>query len=125
MVNVYSSCSYAHKRLLWSNLLKAKEIYADVEWMMGGDFNADSKVKERKGTSSSGRFSEMEGFSNFMENYDLIDVPCKGKIFSWYSGDGKACSRLDQFLISGDLINSSGIIGKFVGERDISDQSPV
>lgn len=42
---------------------------------------------------------------NFME---LVDVPILGNKFTWFSFDGLACSSLDKFLASKDLIIYGG-----------------
>ncbi|XP_058751317.1 uncharacterized protein LOC131624383 [Vicia villosa] len=47
----------------------------------------------------------MKVFVEFIKDNKLIDVQCKGKTFSWFSGDGKAMSRLDRFLISDSVIS--------------------
>ncbi|CAJ2637088.1 unnamed protein product [Trifolium pratense] len=55
----------------------------------------------------------------------VIDVPVLGKKYSWFSADGKSMSRLDRFLMSEDFINTHGISGQWIGERDISDHCPI
>lgn len=59
-------------------------------------------------------------FAGFIRDVGLIDIPCKRKRFSWFSGDGKCKSRLAIFLVSNSLMVSWGVIGKFVGQRYIS-----
>lgn len=76
----------------------------DVEWVMVGDFNATAFPNERKRVSTINRNSKAIGFNYFLEALNLVDVPCKGNNYSWYIGDDKACSGIDRFLISEELI---------------------
>ncbi|XP_058747173.1 uncharacterized protein LOC131620182 [Vicia villosa] len=125
IVNVYSSCSMSLKRVLWSRLVELKNKYQDGEWIIGGDFNAVMKRSERSGISSRSGNLEREGFADFIEDIGLVDVPCKGKRFSWFSGDGKSKSRIDRFLVSDNIISNWGVVGQWIGSRDVSDHCPV
>ncbi|XP_058763699.1 uncharacterized protein LOC131637125 [Vicia villosa] len=125
LVNVYSSCDIDKKRRLWSRLLELKESYDDGEWIMGGDFNAIKKRSERKGRGIVHNTNDLEGFAEFIEESGLVDVPCKGKKFSWFSGDGKSMSRIDRFIISDKVVNDWGVIGQRIGDRDVSDHCPI
>lgn len=50
----------------------------------------------------------------------LVDVPCKGKKFSYFSSDGSSKSRIDCILVSNNNVNWWGVIGQQIGDRDIS-----
>ncbi|CAK8537008.1 unnamed protein product [Lathyrus sativus] len=67
----------------------------------------------------------MELFGNFINESGLIDVPCKGKKFTWYNSNGNSMSRIDRFLISNSTVNDWGVSGQLVGPRDISDHCPI
>ncbi|XP_058721864.1 uncharacterized protein LOC131593391 [Vicia villosa] len=69
--------------------------------------------------------SEWGEFSNFIDRCGLIDVPCKGKKFSWFSEDGKTKNRLDRFLVDGNIISSWGVVGQLIGKRDVPDHCPM
>ncbi|XP_058770682.1 uncharacterized protein LOC131644227 [Vicia villosa] len=125
VVNIYSSCVLQKKKDLWDNLLKLKSSFSDGEWIFGGDFNASKNVHERKGRSIRDMESGSELFAKFIVNSGLVDVPSKGKKFTWYSGDGRSMSRIDRFLVSSKIINDWGVVGQLVGDRDISDHCPV
>ncbi|XP_058747040.1 uncharacterized protein LOC131620033 [Vicia villosa] len=125
VVNIYSSCVLQKKKELWDNLLKLKSSFSDGEWIFGGDFNASKSVHERKGRSMRDMESGSELFAKFIDNSGLVDVPSKGKKFTWYSGDGRSMSRIDRFLVSNNVINDWGVVGQLVGDRDISDHCPV
>lgn len=51
----------------------------------------------------------------------LVDVLVVGKRFTWFSADGFGMSRLDQFLVSWDLIKLWGVSSQWMGKMDISD----
>jgi len=55
VVNVYSKCTLAGKRELWSKLIHLKRIFGGDVWCVVGDFNAVLKVGERRGVSSADR----------------------------------------------------------------------
>ncbi|XP_058765712.1 uncharacterized protein LOC131639232 [Vicia villosa] len=125
ILNVYSPCSLVLKRALWLRLLALKNLYKDGEWIMGGDFNAVKNHRERVGCSMRSSTVEWRDFSNFIEESGLMDVACKGKKFSWFSGDGKSKSRIDRFLVSDNIVRSWGVLGQLIGDRDISDHCPI
>ncbi|XP_058768728.1 uncharacterized protein LOC131642504 [Vicia villosa] len=87
VINVYSSCDLDKKKMLWDNLLRLNEIFKDGEWIIGGDFNAIKNDKERRGRASVINQNEARLFAEFIHNSSLVDIPCKGKKFTWYSGD--------------------------------------
>ncbi|XP_058746484.1 uncharacterized protein LOC131619402 [Vicia villosa] len=125
IVNVYSPCSLVLKRALWSRLLALKNLHNDGEWILGGDFNAVKNQRERVGRSMRSSNVEWRDFSDFIEGSGLMDVACKGKKFSWFSGDGKSNSRIDRFLVSDNIVRSWGVVGQLIGNRDISDHCPI
>ncbi|XP_058726722.1 uncharacterized protein LOC131598106 [Vicia villosa] len=123
--NVYSACSMPLKRIFWSRLLELKNKYQDGEWIIRGDFNAVKNQSERSGVSSRSNNLEWREFSDFIDKADLVDVPCKGKRISWFSGDGKSKSRIDRFLVSNFVISSWGVVDQWIGLTDVSDHCPV
>ncbi|XP_058746783.1 uncharacterized protein LOC131619733 [Vicia villosa] len=125
VVNIYSPCSLALKRIMWNKLIYLKRSYTDGEWIIGGDFNAVKRREERFGRSVDSSNVERRKFMEFIDDCDLVDVPCKGKKYSWYRGDGQSESRIDRFLVSEDIINSWGIVGQFIDKRGISDHCPM
>ncbi|XP_058749290.1 uncharacterized protein LOC131622283 [Vicia villosa] len=111
VVNVYSSCSLEKKKVLWRNLLELKRRLCDGEWIIGGDFNATKSSSERKGRRNYEGDIGSDLFGGFIGESGLVDVPCKGKRFSWFSGDGRSMSRIDRFLISNNIVNKWGVVG--------------
>ncbi|XP_058726467.1 uncharacterized protein LOC131597819 [Vicia villosa] len=125
VINVYSSCDMNKKKELWKALLNLKDSFKDGEWIIGGDFNATKKSSERKGKALSASNRDSDLFSEFIDKSGLVDIPCKGKKFSWYSGDRKSMSRLDRFLLSNKVVERWGVVGQLIGDRDISDHCPI
>ncbi|XP_058742118.1 uncharacterized protein LOC131614567 [Vicia villosa] len=107
-VNIYSSCDLTQKRILWRKLLDLKEVFNDGEWIMGGNFNAIKDRNERKGRTEVFNHNDINYFADFIHESRLVDLPCKGKKYTWYSGDRKSRSRIDRFLISDKVVNDWG-----------------
>jgi len=60
-----------------------------------GDFNAVRHANERHGLDHARiNRSEIEGFDNFIDNNQLLELPAVGRKFTWYM------PRLDRALIS-------------------------
>lgn len=112
MVNVYSSCFLIKKKELWVNLLNIKASYLDGEWIFGEEFNVTKNSSERKGRMRREVDNGTDLFCKFIDDSYLVDVSCKGKKYSWYSGNGSAMSRIDRLL----LINGGGW-STYEGER--------
>lgn len=108
IINVYSGCSGEEKRLLCNCFQELKLKFMDGEWLIGGNFNAIKNRRERVGKSAQVTSAEWRDFAAFIDGMNLIDVPCKGKKYSWFCGDGCSKSRLDCFLISDSIINQWG-----------------
>ncbi|XP_058763718.1 uncharacterized protein LOC131637147 [Vicia villosa] len=101
------------------------EAFRDGEWIIGGDFNAIKNVRERKGRAGVVNKKEAELFADFIHKSALVDIPCKGKKYTWFSRDGKSMSRIDRFLLSHKVVNRWEVIGKMIDDRDISDHYPI
>jgi len=65
-----------------------------------GDFNAVRCPEERRGTSGVFTTAWIDTFNNFIEDLTLLDLPLRGRMFTWFRGDGKSMSRIDRFLLS-------------------------
>ncbi|XP_058751701.1 uncharacterized protein LOC131624805 [Vicia villosa] len=113
------------KKELWKNLLEVKQKFLDGEWIFGEDFNAVKCRNERVGRSLDSNSSEMREFSDFIEVSELVDVPCKGKKYSWFSGDGNSRNRINRFLMADNVVSLWGVVGQIIGARDISDHCPI
>lgn len=83
------------------------------------------KRNERIGISAGCNKVERREFAEFIEGSGLVDVPCKGKKYTWYSSDGRAKSRIDRFLFSNKIVSSWGVVGQLIEPRDVSDHCPI
>ncbi|XP_058783185.1 uncharacterized protein LOC131657846 [Vicia villosa] len=124
-VNVYFACTLSLKRVLWKMLLELKQRYRHGDWIIGGNLNAIKKRSERVRIPNTSYNTEWREFSEFIDNSGLIDVPCKGKKYNWYSGDGKSKSRIDHFFIDDSIVASWGVVGQLIGLRDVSNHCSV
>lgn len=96
--NVYFACDLTLKCLLWNNILVLKIKYSNGIWVLGGNFNAVKNGGERVGRTTVGNSLEWNEFSCFIKDIGLVDIPCKGKSFSWFNGDGNLKFVLIVFL---------------------------
>lgn len=107
------------------SFLDMKNKMVDGVWILVGDFNLISNSYERKRSLFVNRKSEQMEFKAFIEEWSLVDLPCYGNSFSWFSGDGKFMSRIDKFLLSDSLIERWEVVDQFIRKRDISYHCPV
>ncbi|CAK8538457.1 unnamed protein product [Lathyrus sativus] len=56
---------------------------------------------------------------------DLVYVPVVGGVYTWFSGSGKAMSRIEIFVLSEGVISRWDILGQRVRKKDISDHCPI
>ncbi|GAU38725.1 hypothetical protein TSUD_396540 [Trifolium subterraneum] len=111
VVNVYSKCSFAEKRILWSNLVNHRRNLLGDVWCVVGDFNAVLDPSERRGGvgQSAMRIDrEMREFGEFISLMNLLDLPLLGRRFTWFQPNGGAVSRLDRFLVSKGWLDAWG-----------------
>lgn len=111
------SCSLKKKKELWANILILKDTHRDGEWIIGGDFNTTKNQNERKGRSERALNNGSELFGKFIEDNGLVDIPCKGKIFSWYTGDERSMSRINCFLVSNVVVYRWGLVANLLGVK--------
>ena len=63
----------------------------------------------------------MQGFNNFINSMEMVDLPCIGRKYTWYKNKGKAKSRLDRFLTTFDWLQHWPGCKQYVIDRQISD----
>ncbi|XP_059429183.1 uncharacterized protein LOC132162996 [Corylus avellana] len=89
------------RRFIWDELAGVLSWW-NLPWCIGGDFNVTRFPSERSGGARLD--SAMMGFSDFISEQGLMDLPLAGGAFTWsVSQDPPLWSRIDQFLISPDL----------------------
>jgi len=121
--NVYSSCDFKEKVEMWEELINVKLGEACRQWCVFGDFNAVRKINERRGLNPIGntKLREMQGFNNFIESMELVDVPLIGRKYTWYKENGKAKSRIDRVLVSLEWLNYWLDSKQYIKGRLVSD----
>jgi len=121
IVNVYSYCNLHEKKQMLSELLEIRQREPCNSWCILGDFNSIRKERECRGiNSSSANKREMQGFNNFINNMEIVDIPCVGRKYTWYRPNGKAKSRLDRFLMTFEWLQHMPGCKQFVIDRQIS-----
>ena len=103
-------------------LTTLKQSYGNLAWVVCGDFNAVRREEERKwirGCSSHKK--EIDGFNRFIENNNLLDIPCVGKKYTWYKANGTTKSRLDRFLVSDEWLQIWPAPKQYIQPRTVSD----
>ncbi|MCH85435.1 cytochrome P450, partial [Trifolium medium] len=103
MVNVYSKCSLAEKKAMWSRLLHLRDYLGGDNWCVVGDFNSVLSTSERRG-------------------YLGISL---GERFTWFQPNGGAMSRLDRFPMSDGWWDLWGEPSQWALPRDVSDHCPI
>lgn len=68
-------------------------------------FSEIKRTIERKGPRSQFNHSEMQDFSEFIEDMNLVDLPTLGNKFTYFNVDEDSMNCLDRFLISEGLID--------------------
>ena len=91
-----------------------------MAWCLVGDFNIIRYPSEMLGCES---FSlAMFAFSDFIENYSLVDLPLEGASFTWFRDSGlPSMSRIDRTLVSLDWEEHFENVSQRVLPRVISD----
>jgi len=64
---------------------------------------------------------EVEGFNNFIETTDLLDVLLIGGKYTWYRDNGMAKSRIDRVLISPEWLEYWPDSKQYIKGRQVSD----
>lgn len=94
-INIYASCKSSSRRKMWSSIEGRKRSSVGEEWCIWGDFSIVVIDEERIGKSIGVKIRDMADFNNFMEKMNLIDLPCVGNRYTWFSGNGTIISKLD------------------------------
>jgi hypothetical protein len=100
VANVYAPCDAGAKQLLWDALLIRLQSLGGKRVCVCGDFNAFRHLDERRSSRVGSRSLDHIPFNRFIDESFLIDLPLRGRIFTWYKGDENTMSRLDRFLLS-------------------------
>ena len=93
-------------------------------WCIFGDFNVVRFPRERRGCV---RVTlAMEEFSDFIEGFNLIDLPLNGGLYSWCnSAANPSMSRIDRVLVSTDWEEHYPNVVQKLLPKPISDHNPL
>ncbi|CAK8564335.1 unnamed protein product [Lathyrus sativus] len=67
----------------------------------------------------------MEVFDDFISKVDLVDLPLKGRCFTWSKLDGSSMSRVDRFLVSEGWMHQWPNRVQICLEKSIYDHCPI
>jgi hypothetical protein len=56
--------------------------------------------EERRSVGSVANQLGSAAFNNMIDSNFFVDLPLRGRRFTWYRGDGRSMSRIDRFLLS-------------------------
>ncbi|GAU23391.1 hypothetical protein TSUD_334390 [Trifolium subterraneum] len=67
----------------------------------------------------------MRGFSGFLDDLELVDLPLLGRRFTWCHANGSSMSRIDRVIVSPEWMEVWGVCSLWVCPRDVSDHCPL
>ena len=116
---VYGLNDNGQQSTLWEELSQVRARWP-MAWCLVGDFNIIRYPSEMLGCES---FSPaVFAFSDFIENYSLVDLPLEGASFTWFRDSGlPSMSRIDRTLVSIDWEEHFENVSQRVLPRVISD----
>jgi len=123
--NVYAPCDSSRQPALWDVLSSRIEAEADQNVCVCGDFNAVRGMEERRSVSSAFNQAGLDNFNGFMVNNFLVDLPLRGRTYTWYRGDGRSMSRIDRFLLSEQWCLTWSNCIQMAVSRGLSDHCPL
>ena len=108
---------------LWTELSSVR-LKWDLPWCVFGDFNVVCFPSERLGCSRLS--SHMMDFLDFIEEYNLVDLPLGGGPYTWGSGsDHPSRSCIDRFFVSFDWEDFYLDVCQKLMPRPLSDHYPI
>ena len=120
---VYSPNDNNLRRQMWDELIGIQQLW-EVPWCYIGDLNIVRFPSERLGGSR--LTTAMENFSEFIEELNLIDLPLKGRSYTWSSGsDQPLMYRIDRALVSHDWEDHYPVVIQQVLPRPILEPIPM
>jgi exonuclease III len=120
---VYGPNTDSDRHFMWDELSGVCSWWG-VPWCVAGDFNVVRFPSERSG--SVGLSTAMMGFSDFITEMGLLDIPLQGGRFTWSNNRAHmSSSRIDRFLISADWDGHFPKISQKRLPRVLSDHFPV
>jgi len=75
-------------------------VLCQLKMFVCGDFNVARCSEERRSVGSVFNQLRSANFNNFVGGNLLVDLPLRGRKYTWFRGDGKSMSHIDKFLLS-------------------------
>ncbi|XP_028055040.1 uncharacterized protein LOC114259227 [Camellia sinensis] len=98
LLNVYAPNDVSSRSIFWNTLLNLRAFFPNP-WCLGGDLNEVRNMGERIGCSRRDR--EMQHLNDFIDNYELNDLPLLGRKYTWCNAqEAQKWSRIDRVLLS-------------------------
>jgi exonuclease III len=98
LTNVYAPCQ-DNEQLVFLHWLNSLVIPDDENWLLMGDFNLIRSPQDRN--KAGGNINEMLLFNEAISNLGLVDIPLKGRKFTWSNmQNSPLLQRLDWFFSS-------------------------
>ena len=82
-------------------------------------------MEERRSVGSSTRIARIADFNHLIVHNSLIDLPIRGRSFTWFRGDGRSMSRIDKFLLSESWCTTWPNCYQMASARGLSDHCPL
>jgi len=98
--NVYAPCDATRQQALWSNISNRLLSVGDQNVCICGDFNVVRCVAERHSVGIALSQTGSALFNQFIVDNSLVDLPIRGRLFTWFCGDGRSMGRIDRILLS-------------------------
>jgi len=123
--NVYAPCDTSRQHVLWNALSSRIEALAGRNVCVCGDFNAIRSAAERRTVSGATHQASIDNFNGFVVNNNLVDLPLRGRTYTWYRGDGRTMSRIDRFLLTDNWVLTWPNCIQLAVSRGLSDHCPL
>ncbi|KAL8462439.1 hypothetical protein ACS0TY_033457 [Phlomoides rotata] len=125
VVNVYAPCQVTAKMEFWDRILSIIDQEADSRICILGDFNSIRNDSKREGRRAGSCRRDVMAFDSFIRDSGLVDLPLRGRTFTWYRPDGTCKSRLDRILINNKWVEKWPDSYQKGLRRSISDHCPI
>jgi len=107
ITGVYSPHIPRERKNFLKDMQTIRRIFPGIPWIVGGDFNMIKSIGEKKGGKSRPD-QDMEAFSEIITEQRLVDIPRINGVYTWNNrrgGRNQIACRLDQFLVSEQILN--------------------
>ncbi|GKD72978.1 RNA-directed DNA polymerase, eukaryota, reverse transcriptase zinc-binding domain protein, partial [Tanacetum coccineum] len=122
MLNIYGPQEKEENFLVWNRLLEFIRNH-EGQFVLFGDINEVRDESERYDTMFS--WVEDQIFNSFNDDESLLDLPLKGRSFTWMNKVGTKMSKLDRFHVSNSVMDTFPDLKVTALPRGYSDHLPL